>query len=420
MQANNGFKSVVLPALVAGLFIMPVEGRAQRVIELPGQDRALQGTLEQVFSVGVEEGDRMQTFAQITGVAFDGAGNLYVLDRDNARVVVFGPNGRFVRSIGQKGEGPGEFGFPIGMGVLADGSVAVMDLANGAITMFDRTGKYDRLVRPDPQLVRPGPSAAMQTGAGNSLLMAGNQVMMRPNAPPQTSDSLPIIRIALDGANETTVFYRTFNKGPELTVSGDDNNRNVQLSAPPQFTPQVSWAARPDGGIATTPGSVYEIRLIGPDGRATATMKRPIQPRRVTERDKDRRKDQMREQMASGAGQVRMEVENGRRTVGAGPGMPPQAIEQRLAQTVWAETVPVVQAIRADRNGAIWVQRDGGSGSDDLPIDILKAAGEYVGTVKGTALPDAFGPSGLAAFIETDDLGVQRVVVRRIPQAWMR
>jgi hypothetical protein len=35
-------------------------------------------------------------------------------------------------------------------------------------------------------------------------------------------------------------------------------------------------------------------------------------------------------------------------------------------------------------------------------------------------LPNAFGPDGRAAFIEADDLGVQRVAVRRIPQAWLR
>ena len=47
----------------------------------------------------------------------------------------------------------------------------------------------------------------------------------------------------------------------------------------------------------------------------------------------------------------------------------------------------------------------------------MAADGEYVGTFStdATAMPDAFGPDGLAAFIEFDEFDVARVVVRRLP-----
>lgn len=56
---------------------------------------------------------------------------------------------------------------------------------------------------------------------------------------------------------------------------------------------------------------------------------------------------------------------------------------------------------------------------EDGPIDVLTADGEYIGTHRdgATKMPDAFGPDGLAAFIELDDLDVARVVVRRLPAA---
>ena len=43
--------------------------------------------------------------------------------------------------------------------------------------------------------------------------------------------------------------------------------------------------------------------------------------------------------------------------------------------------------------------------------------GEYVGTysAEATGMPDAFGPDGLAAFIELDEFDVASVVVRRLP-----
>lgn len=45
---------------------------------------------------------------------------------------------------------------------------------------------------------------------------------------------------------------------------------------------------------------------------------------------------------------------------------------------------------------------------------MVTSVGRYLGSYPaGTRMPDAFGPDGLVAFIETDALGVQTVVVRR-------
>ena len=100
--------------------------------------------------------------------------------------------------------------------------------------------------------------------------------------------------------------------------------------------------------------------------------------------------------------------------------MPADQIERMLAQMEFTETMPVIRQIRADRDNRIWVQRDGGSGSTEYPIDVLNANGRYLGTVKGMELPDAVGPNGLLAFIVPDDLGVQRVAVKRAPAGWFR
>ena len=55
--------------------------------------------------------------------------------------------------------------------------------------------------------------------------------------------------------------------------------------------------------------------------------------------------------------------------------------------------------------------------ASDGPIDLLTPDGDYIGTYAAgaTEMPDAFGPDGLAAFIELDELDVTSVVVRRLP-----
>ena len=64
---------------------------------------------------------------------------------------------------------------------------------------------------------------------------------------------------------------------------------------------------------------------------------------------------------------------------------------------------------------SIWVQRRGDEPVSDGPIAVLTMDGRYLGSYpSGTIMPDAFGPGGLVAFMEADELGLQTVVVRRV------
>ena len=52
------------------------------------------------------------------------------------------------------------------------------------------------------------------------------------------------------------------------------------------------------------------------------------------------------------------------------------------------------------------------------PIDVIGADGIYVGTFpagSGAVMFAAFGPGGLAAYVEHDELDVPTVVVMRVP-----
>ena len=95
----------------------------------------------------------------------------------------------------------------------------------------------------------------------------------------------------------------------------------------------------------------------------------------------------------------------------------PQLWVCRTGSAKYYHEIPVVRDLRTTWEGAIWVQRRGDEPESDGPIDILTPDGRYLGTFAtgATAMPDAFGPDGLAAFIERNELDVQTVVVRRLP-----
>lgn len=82
------------------------------------------------------------------------------------------------------------------------------------------------------------------------------------------------------------------------------------------------------------------------------------------------------------------------------------------------DVIPVLTALRATWDGALWVERQGEAPWAEFgPIDVMRADGEYVGTFAAgaTKMPDAFGPDGLVAFVELDELAIPSIVVRRLP-----
>ena len=75
-----------------------------------------------------------------SGLAVDDDGNLFVSDWTNARVQMYDQNGKFVRTIGRKGQGPGEFRYPGRLQIDGSGRLCVFDMR--AIQIFDKAGRF--------------------------------------------------------------------------------------------------------------------------------------------------------------------------------------------------------------------------------------------------------------------------------------
>ncbi|MBI4546128.1 MAG: 6-bladed beta-propeller, partial [Gemmatimonadetes bacterium] len=82
----------------------------------------------------------------------DAAGRIYVLDRQEQEIRVFDARGAYVRTIGRKGRGPGEFQGANGMEWDRAGNLWVADPMNTRYTVFDTAGRFLRTYR------RPIPS----------------------------------------------------------------------------------------------------------------------------------------------------------------------------------------------------------------------------------------------------------------------
>lgn len=413
----------IAAALLATIWVSATPGVAgiQEVIELPGEDRWLEADFEEVYRVGSALGDAWEEFGTIGRVGFDDAGNLHVLDRLAARVVVVNPDGGFVREFGRRGEGPGEFQSPMDMVVMHDGRVVVADMGHRAYHLFDPGGDLERMVRMGGHaMVRE-----MYPEAGGESVVRGAKMLgvvfqsVWRDSIVALPDTRTIERISLAGdeaAVETAAEVwgpawtkpaaRPFGGGPQQVIVRGDRRG---------FEPELYAGVLPGGRIAFSDSSAYAIKLAERDGRISSILTRPFPPDPVTERvmqaEKDRRLRDLEDRPESSVSR------SGGRMVVSGSGGGARAREQ-IETLEFAEEVPVVRDLRTSWGGRIWVLRRGDEPVSDGPIDILAADGRYLGSYRtgATRLPDAFGPEGLAAFIERDELDVQTVVVKRLPR----
>ena len=80
-------------------------------------------------------------FNQPKDISFDSAGNCYVADTCNHRVVVFTEDGQYLRQFGKEGEGQGELKYCYSLAIDSD-IVYVADTDNHRISVFTTDGTY--------------------------------------------------------------------------------------------------------------------------------------------------------------------------------------------------------------------------------------------------------------------------------------
>jgi YD repeat-containing protein len=76
-----------------------------------------------------------------SGVAIDGAGNVWVSDYGNSRIEEFTASGEFIKLFGSKGSGNGQFNEP-GELAFSEGNLYVTDQANHRVQEFSPVGTY--------------------------------------------------------------------------------------------------------------------------------------------------------------------------------------------------------------------------------------------------------------------------------------
>jgi len=165
-------------------------------------------------------------FRQVTDVAWDAAGNTYISDGYvNSRIAKVDKNGKWLKSWGEPGDGPGQFNVPHSIAVDAENNVYVADRGNRRIQVFDGEGNFLR------QIVIDGtfdPNARAAIGNTPTLPITGSQTMA-PGAPWAICITPPPNQVLYSSDGYPGRVYKLSLSGKVLGVFGESGKQLKQF-----------------------------------------------------------------------------------------------------------------------------------------------------------------------------------------------
>jgi hypothetical protein len=294
---------------------------------LGASDSAAALRLVEELRIGEFEGADEYQFASV-GFVLPAPGNgVYVWDRTLTSLRQYDSAGAFVRRIGGKGGGPGEYGAANGIVLLRDGRLVLWDPRNTRMTVYDSAGAAVGSWRFASNLFVGGFGGLLADTADNVYAMNWFRLA------DTTREALPGERsgylvLGPDGAVRDSVLPPRLD-APAASIVASSNGGTSMSNVP--FAPQRAWTVSPFGYVVSGVGDRYAI-----------TLHRPGAPLRI-ERDVaavpvDPDEKANAEEIA--IAQMRQTDPSWRWN---GPPIP--------------DTKPLFGAIRVAADGRIWVQR---------------------------------------------------------------
>jgi len=195
-------------------------------------------------------------------------GNVLVLDWTDTCIRVFDDKGKFVRTIGRKGQGPGDIETPCWFDIDAAGDIFLTDMRNMRVSRFDKNGNFLTSFRVEK------PAADIRVDKSGRLYMAeigrGEPVLTKEYT--KIQQTLTIVRCSTDGKN-------TFRIGPfQADVMMMKRIGDTMISGSSPMAPQTGWNLAPDGRLWAGYNGTYEIGVYDPDGNPLFRFGRAYRP----------------------------------------------------------------------------------------------------------------------------------------------
>lgn len=226
----------------------------------------------QEWSVGGENEPQGDLINRPFDVRVGKGGSVFVLDLGDTCIRMFNAQGKFVRQIGRKGQGPGEYDMPISFDIGAADEIFVFDGANLRATRFDKEGKplHNFRVEKFCTQIRTDGRGRLYLGEISSSETAGLSSEFK-----EVVQKLTILRTDQEGRNPLRIGPFI---GMKLMVKAQGQGA-ISMSSP--FSPMTGWGVAPDGHILAGYNEKYEISVHDPDGKILFRFGREYKPLKI-------------------------------------------------------------------------------------------------------------------------------------------
>jgi len=330
--------------------------------------------LEEHWRIGGED-DEENFFGIINDVLVDAGGNLYLLDVQLTEVQVYDQDGQYVKTLGHRGDGPGELRAVAGQLLLPDGTLGLYQPFPGQIVSIDLDGI---------------PAGSLKVGGDDPT--AGGMVGLRGVA--SRGDSLVVDGMRMtrgEGFRQTTHFIGTMGLTGGLGTVYLEWTRRQEFRAPTisetaeDFPHGGRWALGPDGRVWVAPQrNEYRIDVYRSDGSLERIVEVPFRSWQRTAAETERARTLLQPRRRGGRGR-----------------RPPIEVEL-------AATEPDIVRLQVAANGELWVQTSRSTREQVegtlLTYDVFDGAGHFVRQVaivcSGIGTRDALFPAGPDHFVQ--------------------
>jgi hypothetical protein len=207
-----------------------------------------------------ESDAEQMNIGSISQMAVGRDGRVFMYDSQRSSLQMIDSAGKFLRSIGRRGEGPGEYRNVRGLTTLPDGRVALWDSQLSRITLFDPDSDARHMWQVTRRTFSTTEPSLLSDTAGFLYLI--HPVTPRPEG--QRTGRPGLIRFDSHG----TTIDSLLPPDSDLVVqqvNATSFGVNVAYDVP--YAPRVVWTWSPLGYLVAGRSDRYAIDLIHPDGR---------------------------------------------------------------------------------------------------------------------------------------------------------
>jgi DNA-binding beta-propeller fold protein YncE len=341
---------------------------------------------------------------EISGIAIDDSGRVYIADFQDPRIVVFSSRGRHLATIGRKGQGPGEFTAPTGPVIGPDGVLYVRNMEQ--VVRFTRDPRTGIASRFDKTYVGPT-MAPWRSKLSSALDRQGRFHFPLEVGRPDGLTHYAYQRYGRDGRKLDSIpvpLYPTTRSSWASVPISEGSGRVVKGLSMVPFHPVPVWTVTSRGTMLSGPADRYELIETDSVGRTIRTIKRAVPADRIPPAV---RADSLRA--------LRSRIDSLPVSLSQVRGASDEVKSQRLP-----ETYPFLRGVLVTPADEVWVRRWTPPAMGKVTVvDVFAAGGAYARTViipADCAAAPGIAVRGrvIACMVVDEETGAESVVVAQL------